>query len=107
LIDAQNGFHVWSQTYDRKLEDIFAIQDEIARAIGDELKVTIASPTSPGQGSVGTRNLGAYDLYLRRLALALDPAMPEPYAALAAPASWERRRISAPWWLRTTEPTYC
>ena len=34
LIDAQNGFHLWSQTYDRKLEDIFAIQDEIARAIG-------------------------------------------------------------------------
>jgi TolB-like protein/Tfp pilus assembly protein PilF len=69
LIDAQNGFHLWSQTYDRKLEDIFAIQDEIARAIGDELKVKIASPSSPGQESTGTRNLEAYDLYLRGTAL--------------------------------------
>ncbi|MEO5629646.1 MAG: hypothetical protein ABIQ62_07765, partial [Thermomonas sp.] len=36
LIDASNGFHVWSQTYDRDLKDIFAIQDEIAKAIADE-----------------------------------------------------------------------
>ncbi|WP_158637125.1 hypothetical protein [Arenimonas daejeonensis] len=41
LIDARNGFHVWSQTYDRDLQDIFAIQDEIAKAIGAELKVKI------------------------------------------------------------------
>jgi len=159
LIDAQNGFHLWSQTYNRKLEDIFAIQDEIARAIGDELKVTIASPGSPGQGLVATRNLEAYDLYLRGMALwhtrneeklwqaidlfnqaiaadpkfaqaygglglayavipdysarisyenafrlvtdaagmalGLDPTLPEPYAALSAPASWERRRTTA------------
>jgi TolB-like protein len=69
LIDAQNGFHVWSQTFDRKLEDIFAIQDEIARAIGDELKVKIAAVATPGQGTTGTRNLEAYDLYLRGIAL--------------------------------------
>jgi TolB-like protein/tetratricopeptide (TPR) repeat protein len=69
LIDAQNGFHVWSQTYDRKLEDIFAIQDEIARAIGDELKVKIAGVAKPGQTSGGTQNLVAYDLYLRGMAL--------------------------------------
>ena len=69
LIDAQNGFHVWSQTYDRKLQDIFAIQDEIAKAIGDELKVKIAGAAVPGQSSGGTRNLAAYDLYLRGMAL--------------------------------------
>ena len=69
LIDAQNGFHVWSQTYDRKLQDIFAIQDEIAKAIGDELKVKIADAAVPGQSSGGTRNLAAYDLYLRGMAL--------------------------------------
>jgi len=68
LIDAQNGFHVWSQTYDRKLEDIFAIQDEIARAIGDELQVKIAA-ASAGQNPGGTRNVAAYDLYLRGIAL--------------------------------------
>jgi adenylate cyclase len=69
LIDAQNGFHLWSQTYDRKLEDIFAIQDEIAKAIGDELKVKIAGAARPGQSPNGTRNLAAYDLYLRGMEL--------------------------------------
>ena len=69
LIDAQTGFHVWSQTYDRKLEDIFVIQDEIARAIGDELKVKIAAVAGPGQRDGSTRNVAAYDLYLRGMAL--------------------------------------
>ena len=41
LIDAQTGFHLWSETYDRELKDVFAIQDEIARAIGTELKVRV------------------------------------------------------------------
>ena len=69
LIDAQTGFHVWSQTYDRKLEDIFVIQDEIAKAIGDELKVKIAAVAEPGQRAGTTRNVAAYDLYLRGMAL--------------------------------------
>ena len=41
LIDASNGYHVWSQTYDRDLKDIFAIQDEIAGAIAQELKLKL------------------------------------------------------------------
>ena len=68
LIDAKTGFHVWSQTYDRKLEDIFAIQDEIARAIGAELKVKMVDagvPGVPGRAAGGTRDMHAYDLYLR------------------------------------------
>jgi TolB-like protein/Tfp pilus assembly protein PilF len=69
LIDAQTGFHVWSQTYDRKLADIFAIQDEIARAIGDELKVRMTGVGEPGASNRGTKNLEAYDSYLRALAL--------------------------------------
>jgi len=68
LIDAKTGYHVWSQTYDRKLEDIFAIQDEIARAIGDELKVKIVDEHRPGKAA-GTRNPHAHDLYLRGMAL--------------------------------------
>ena len=64
LIDAKSGFHVWSQTYDRKLEDIFAIQDEIAKAISAELKVKMADAV-PGVATGGTRDLRAYDLYLR------------------------------------------
>ena len=103
LIDAQTGFHVWSQTYDRKLEDIFVIQDEIAKAIGDELKVKIAAVAEPGQRAGSTRNVAAYDLYLRGMALwhsrtekglleaislfekaaAADPQLAQAYAGLA------------------------
>ena len=42
LIKADNGFHLWSKTYDRELTDVFAIQDEISAAIGDALKVHLA-----------------------------------------------------------------
>ena len=69
LIDADTGFHVWSQTYDRKLEDIFAIQDEIAKAIGDELKIKIAAAAAPGARPGQARNVKAYDLYLQGMAL--------------------------------------
>jgi adenylate cyclase len=64
LIDAAKGFHRWSRSYDRNLDDIFAIQDEIARAIGDELQVEIAT-----NAGVGTADVAAYDLYLRGMAL--------------------------------------
>lgn len=45
LIDARTDSHVWSQTYDRKLENIFAIQDDIAASVVDELKVTLLGDT--------------------------------------------------------------
>jgi TolB-like protein/Tfp pilus assembly protein PilF len=66
LIDSSTGFHVWSQTYDRELKDIFAIQDEIAKSIGEELKLRVAGEGSAGRR--GTQNLEAYDLYLRGVA---------------------------------------
>ena len=69
LIDASNGFHLWSQTYDRDLKDIFAIQDEIAKAIGEQLKVKMTGLTKSGESVSGTKNLAAYDLYLRGMAL--------------------------------------
>jgi TolB-like protein/Tfp pilus assembly protein PilF len=60
LIDAQTGFHLWSERYDREFADIFAIQDEIAGAIAERLKVTLQSvDTRP------TANVEAYELYLR------------------------------------------
>ncbi len=65
LIDADSGFHLWSETYDRKLEDIFAIQDEIANAIGTALKVKIGGSEGQGAATSGTSNVAAYDLYLR------------------------------------------
>lgn len=69
LIDAATDEEVWSQTYDRELKDIFAIQDQIAKAIGDELEVKLAGAPQAGKNSVGTTNIKAYDLYLRGIAL--------------------------------------
>jgi TolB-like protein/tetratricopeptide (TPR) repeat protein len=69
LIDAETGYHLWSQTYDRELKDIFAIQDEIARAIGEELKVRVLSTGAAESSVSGTKDLKAHDLYLRGLAL--------------------------------------
>ena len=69
LIDAQTGFHLWSETYDRELKDIFAIQDEIARAIGDKLKVQVGGAGQGGAASGGTQSVEAHDHYLRGMAL--------------------------------------
>ncbi len=69
LIQADNGFHLWSQSYDRRLDDIFAIQDEIARAIGTALQVKLAGADAADGHSAGTKDLVAYDLYLRGIAL--------------------------------------
>ena len=65
LIDAQTGYHAWSKTFDRDLKDIFAIQDEIAHAIAQQLSVEL----SGGHAGAETTDLQAYDLYLRGLAL--------------------------------------
>jgi len=60
LVDARNGFQLWSERYDRQMEDIFAVQDEIARAIAEQLKVTLGAAVKPA-----TKNLEAYELYLK------------------------------------------
>jgi TolB-like protein/DNA-binding winged helix-turn-helix (wHTH) protein/Tfp pilus assembly protein PilF len=60
LVDAKTGFQLWSERYDRRLSDVFEIQDEIAGAIAQRLKVTLGSmDTRP------TANVEAYELYLR------------------------------------------
>jgi TolB-like protein/Flp pilus assembly protein TadD len=69
LIDADKGFHVWSQTYDRELKDIFAIQDEIAHAIANALQVKLGAIHGAGPARPDTTNLAAYDLYLKGLSL--------------------------------------
>ena len=65
LVTASDGFHLWSETYDRELTDIFAIQDEIARAITDALAIQLEL-TDAGEtlAPVSTRNMDAYDRYL-------------------------------------------
>jgi adenylate cyclase len=67
LIDCSNGFHLWSERFDRDLDDVFAIQDEIAQAVARKLRVTFGvGPTRlPG----GTQDADAYDLMLRARAL--------------------------------------
>ncbi|MEP6938161.1 MAG: tetratricopeptide repeat protein [Rudaea sp.] len=159
LIDTSNGYHLFSQTYDRELKDIFAVQDEIARAIAGELQVKIGGGADQPVAKRGTQNLQAYDFYLRgqslwqergksellealrqftravdadpkfadayaglslvysilpdysaqisyaesldlardnaERALALDPALPEPYVVLGYLADGDRRRDTA------------
>ena len=67
LIDAASGYQLWSERYDRQMEDVFALQDEIARAIADRLKVSFGPGAAPG--SPPTKHLGAYELYLKGRAL--------------------------------------
>ncbi len=67
LIDAQNDRHLWSQTYDRELNDIFAIQEEIANSIVDALQAQLGTTGSVKQVTVraDTENLEAYQVYLK------------------------------------------
>ena len=64
LVRADDGYQVWSQNYDRELRDIFAVQDEIATSVASALQISLAGgPLTRERG--GTRNLDAYELYLR------------------------------------------
>ncbi len=62
LIKADDGYHLWSETYDRTLENIFAVQDEIAAAVVDALKITLLGATAPVAREA---NPEAYALYLQ------------------------------------------
>jgi TolB-like protein/cytochrome c-type biogenesis protein CcmH/NrfG len=66
LIRASDGFHVWSENYDRTLDDIFAIQDEIAGKVGGALTESLLGDEAPQSlGGITTANPDAYDLYLQ------------------------------------------
>ncbi|HEV2670306.1 MAG TPA: protein kinase [Gemmatimonadales bacterium] len=65
LINAADGFHIWSQTYDREMKDVFAVQDEIARAIVNALKVNLGSDPGIALVEPHTDNLEAYALYVK------------------------------------------
>jgi TolB-like protein/class 3 adenylate cyclase/Tfp pilus assembly protein PilF len=68
LIDSENGYHKWSENYDKKLEDIFAVQDEIASSIVDQLRKTMSLRKPPeGLVKATTKNIDAYNLYLKGL----------------------------------------
>jgi TolB-like protein/Tfp pilus assembly protein PilF len=101
LIDAAQGYHLWTQTFDREIEDIFAIQSEIASAIAAALRLRLDE--SPGPVAA-TSSMNAYHAYLRarflwqhrgeaairaaieeyKQALTFDPLFARAYASLAA-----------------------
>ena len=103
LIDAASGFHLWSETYDRRLEDVFAIQSEIARKVSAALRVSLTGDIAARLERYAPRNMQAHEFYLRgrqlvgkindtewrlapamfRRAIELDPDYAAAYAGLA------------------------
>ena len=65
LIDAQNGYRLWSEQFDRELDDIFAIQDEIARSVVDALGLSLTRREEHRFLKRSTSNVPAYEFYLR------------------------------------------
>ncbi len=72
LINASDGYHLFSKTFDRQLEDVFAIQTEIAQELVAALQVSLSSGEVALLERAGTRDAEAYDLYLRGSALLRD-----------------------------------
>src|SRR5438445_9480423 len=64
LINAADGYHLWSETYDRKLTDVFAVQDEIAQAVVAALKVRLLPGQAPSSKGHRTSNPEVYNQYL-------------------------------------------
>jgi adenylate cyclase len=103
LNDAQTGFQLWAARYDREISDIFAVQDEIARAVVAALRLALTPPQVARMRRPGTGEVRAYDCYLRgrrcyeqygthdieqaiqlfSRAVELDPGYPQAYAGLA------------------------
>jgi TolB-like protein/tetratricopeptide (TPR) repeat protein len=112
LIRAEDGFHIWSQNYTRPLQDIFAIQDEIATDVASALGASLLSDGADSVRGVATTDLTAYDRYLKGLeqqaistygsldeaqndfeqALAEDPAFTD--ARLALVRNYMRKRLT-------------
>jgi len=74
LIDARNDAHLWAQTYDRDLADVFAIQSEIAKAIADQLQAKLSPHEKKAIEQPPTTDLAAFDLYSRARSLLLTRA---------------------------------
>ena len=113
LVRAGDGYHLWSETYDRELRDVFKVQDDIANAVVQALQIKLmGGELSRRKG--GTQNLEAYQLYLRAgvpyqntgssrdaageyldQAIKLDPNYGMAWASLAVSAL--SKTIMAPW----------
>jgi len=105
LVKAEDGFNIWTESYDRELEDLFLIQEETARAVAGALSVSLGVGAA-GSAAGGTRNFAAYDAYLAgnafyyqsgrtgitqaiehyERAVALDPEFAQAWSALSVAA---------------------
>jgi len=65
LVDTRNGDHVWAERFDRKLDDIFAVQDEITHNIVVELQVQLVTGESSRRSATGTKSIEAWELVMR------------------------------------------
>jgi TolB-like protein/class 3 adenylate cyclase/Tfp pilus assembly protein PilF len=83
LIKAANDSHLWADTFDRKLTDIFSVESEVAKAIADQLRAKLTGHEEQVIAAKPTDNPEAYDAYLRGLAYTLK-TVPTPANALAA-----------------------
>src|SRR5207237_10096872 len=80
LIDARTDAHLWAQTYDRDLADVFAIQSEIAKAIADQLQAKLSPNEKSAIEESPTKDVAAFDLYTLAKTLLLTTS----FSALAA-----------------------
>ena len=123
LIDARSDEHLWAETYDRELKDVFAIQSEVAQRIAAALKATLSPAEKKRIEQSPTQDLAAYDLYLKgrelynryrkadneaaielfQKALELDPAFALGYAGLGDAYAQRALRFGFPQsWLDTS-----
>ncbi len=103
LVDAENGNHIWAERYDRKLTEVFKLQDEVTEKIVNALAIRLTAAEKEKLGQMSTNNIAAYDAFLRgqqyslqrtkegnelardayRHAIELDPTYARAYGALA------------------------
>ena len=65
LISVADGYHLWTEQYDRELEDVFAVQEEIAQSIAQALKIKLSDKEKRAIEKTSTRSIEAYEFYLR------------------------------------------
>jgi len=91
LIRASDGFHLWSETFDRTMEDIIAIQEEIAINIARALETALDPEALEEMMSSGTASVAAYEAWLTGVGLAFAAQESgDPYEHLASKEAWER-----------------
>jgi TolB-like protein len=84
LVNAQTDSHLWAETYDRKLTDIFGVESEIAKGIAESLQAKLTGHEEQVIAAKPTDNVKAYNAYLRGLAYSLKPLSNTPANALGA-----------------------